>query len=214
MTTKNIKIGAVVFCLIFALGLNGLALWQYMSYVEFEKELSIEKKSLYNLKEDVEKTKEEIDLYEREKDEFKQYLFQERDVPAFLDEIANLAQKDSIDIVDMKSQRFLRVDVASRIAKSKSSQPIRNRDEGELTAAQRKELEINNILTLAAMPTIVQVKGTFSSLIKFLGDLQKYKQLVSIVDIDISNLREYPLLNCRFVIKIYSLTNLEELKQK
>ncbi len=214
MTTKNIKIGALVFCLIFAVGLNGLALWQYISYIELEQELSLEKKSLFNLKEDIERTKDEIDMYEREKEEFANYLFDERDVPAFLDEISKLAKKDRINVVDMKSQRFLRVDVASRIAQSRSRQPIRNRDNDKLTAAQRKELEIDNILTLASMSTLVQVKGTFDSIMRFLGDLQKYQQLVSIIDIQISNLREYPLLDCRFTVKIYSLTSLQELKQR
>jgi hypothetical protein len=216
MTIKNVKVGALVICLIFAVGLNALAIWQYVSYTEIEKELSVEKDSLYKLKEDIEKTKDEIDLYEREKEEFAEYLFDERDVPAFLDEISKLAKKDDVNIVDMKSQRFLRVDVASRIAQTRTDQPIRNRNqtEGDMTAAQRKEIEIKNILTLASMSTLVQVKGTFNALVRFLRDLHNYEQLVSIIDIEISNLREYPQLNCRFTIKIYSLTSLEELKNK
>ncbi len=214
MTTKNIKIGALVICLLFGVGMIGFTLWQYTSYSEVEQELSMEKKNLYSLKEDIEKTKDEIDRYDIEKKEFAEYLFNERDVPAFLDEFSKLAKKDKINIVDLKSQRFLRVDVASRIAKARSSQPIRNRDKEKLTAAQRKELKVDHILTLASMSTVVQVNGTFNSIMKFLGDLQKYKQLVSIFDIQISSLREYPKLECHFIVKIYSLTSLKELKDK
>jgi Tfp pilus assembly protein PilO len=81
-------------------------------------------------------------------------------------------------------------------------------------ADQQKQEEIKQALTLSAMPIQVRVKGGFASFVQFLDHLQDYKQLLNIANVEIQSTTDYPLLDCQFTIRIYSLKTLAELKRK
>jgi Tfp pilus assembly protein PilO len=71
-----------------------------------------------------------------------------------------------------------------------------------------------NSQTLSAMPIQIKIKGAFPNLVRFLDHLQEYKQMINVSNVVIRQDRSYPLLNCEFVIRIYTLKTMEELKNK
>ncbi len=152
-----------------------------------------------------------LDLYAKEEKEFGEYLFNEKDVPSFLESIAQYAQQAGVNVIDMKTQRFQEVDVKAMLASSTQAK--------KGTASSRKEAEVSaedakKIFTLAAMPITFRVEGPFASFIEFLGYLEEFRQLITISSIQIASGKKYPVLECSFTLKIYSLKTLEELEYR
>lgn len=151
-------------------------------------------------------------FYKKEKSDFQQYLFQEKDIPGFLDGLSGFAQSAGINIVDVKTNKFQEVKIPDSLQEG-TSQMIKNAqnssDKTPLTTA-----ELNKMLTLSAMPINIKISGSYESIVNFYRHLENFKQLISISNIEIAALNNaYPLLQCDFTLKIYSLKTLEELQQ-
>lgn len=207
MNFRQIKIGSIVICLLLALVMVGGTIAHFSSLRKAEEGFRQKKAELEKLKSEIVEIQKMLDQFNKEKKEFSELLFTDRDIPAFLDQVSKFAKTADVDIVDMQTKQFYQVVI-----------PAKNKP-GYYTEEERvpsKEEQIQEVLTLAAMPIDVRLKGPFGSLIKFLDHLQDYKQLVSISDVEIllQNQTEYPLLDCKFTLRIYSLKTLEELKKK
>ncbi len=165
---------------------------------------------LMKVKSDVAEIERLMSFYNKEKAEFQKYLFQEKDIPGFLDGLSGFAQSAGINIVDMKTSKFQAVKVPEALEDSQSELARRkmNQSVNELT----KE-EMSRMLTLAAMPITIKINGPYQSIVNFYRHLEGFKQLISIGNIDIAAVNNaYPVLQCDFTLKIYSLKTLEELQ--
>jgi len=60
---------------------------------------------------------------------------------------------------------------------------------------------------MLAMPIDIKVAGEFEPLVDFLIYLEKHRQLITLSDVEI-RVRRYPLLECSFILKIYSMQEL------
>lgn len=166
---------------------------------------------LARIKKEVAEIERLMNFYKKEKSEFQQYLFQEKDIPGFLDGLSGFAQNAGINIVDMKTNRFQEVKVPEALEESQSV--LARRRLNTATPEFTKE-EMQRMLTLAAMPINIKIKGPYESIVNFYRHLENFKQLISIGNIDIAAANNtYPELQCDFTLKIYSLKTLEELKE-
>lgn len=190
------------------IGLAALAVTRRAALAEIQREFNDEQKRFSALKAEIAQIESELARYEREKDDFAKMLFDERDVPAFLDEIAKYAKKSSVNIIDMKTQRFHQVRVPKDVADVRHA----NKNLDRQITEQQKRDEMTRAFTLSAMPIQIKIKGTFASFVQFLDQLQDYKQLLNIANVEIQTSKDYPVLECQFTIRIYSLKTLAELQ--
>lgn len=208
MKKQTIKRIAVTVCLLVLVGLVAMLVGLYSNYSAARLDWETEKQSLADLKNEIAMIKLSIEDYKKEQEDFKKSLFQERDVPAFLDEISKYAKQASMSIVDMKTQRFYQVQVPQDI------EDVRKRNKGldAQVAAEERRQQMAQELTLAAMPIQIKVKGSFASFVEFINQLQDYQQLLNITNVEINSTSEYPVLDCQFTLQIYSLKTLEEMR--
>lgn len=191
----------------------GIGYWTFMNVNELFKvrnQWIVKSHELMKVKNDIAEIERLMSFYHKEKSEFQKYLFQEKDIPGFLDGLSGFAQSAGINIVDMKTSKFQEVKVPLALEDSQSELMRRkmNKDPDELT----KE-EMNRMLTLAAMPITIKISGPYESIVNFYRHLEGFKQLISIGNIDIASVNNaYPTLQCDFTLKIYSLKTLEELQ--
>lgn len=206
-TLRNLFIGI---CCLIIIGLGYFAFIQYTQLTKVQYQWEAEKQNLVNLKAEIEGIERSIERYKQEKVDFEQLLFNERDVPAFLDEISKYAKQASMTIIDMKTQQFHQVYVPKEIQDSRYA----NMNVNTPNADQQRQEELKQAMTISAMPIQVRVKGGFASFVEFLDHLQDYKQLLNIANVEIQSTTDYPILDCQFTIRIYSLKTLAELKRK
>jgi hypothetical protein len=175
-------------------------MYQFMAYEETYGLLEIEEARLAKVTSEIAEIKASIEDFQKEKAEFAALLFDERDVPAFLDQVSTFAQQASVGIVDMKTKIFRPVVVPKDLAEeSKNSRNLSKQVE-----AQKKHDDMMKAMTLSAMPIHIRVKGTFASFVQFLDYFQEYKQLVNINNVEIKA-ADYPMLESEFIIHIYAL---------
>jgi len=164
------------------------------------------------VKSDVAEIERLMSFYRKEKTEFQRYLFQEKDIPGFLDGLSGFALSAGINIVDMKTSKFQAVKVPEALEDSQSELARRKMNQS-LNEQQLTKDEMSRMLTLAAMPITIKINGPYESLVNFYRHLEGFKQLISIGNIDIAAVNNaYPTLQCDFTLKIYSLKTLEELQ--
>lgn len=202
---------AVSICILAVLIIGYLTYMNVSTFLSVRNQWMNKTQELARIKKEVAEIERLMNFYRKEKHDFQQYLFQEKDIPGFLDGLSGFAQNAGINIVDMKTSKFQEVKVPEALEDSQSELAKRklNNNNQELT----KE-EMNRMLTLAAMPINIKIKGPYESIVNFYRHLENFKQLVSISNINISTINnDYPVLQCDFTLKIYSLKTLEELKE-
>jgi len=210
MNKRNVKTFCIVLCVLVIVGLAALTVSQYNAYREVKERWDEEQQKLVDLKNEIAQIEKSITAYKREQAEFEKLLFNERDVPAFLDEISKYAKMASMNIIDMKTQQFYQVQIPAELKEAGST----NKNLNAQMTEQEKRNELERTYTLAAMPIKIKVKGSFASFVQFLDRLQEYTQLLNIANVEIHTTREYPILDCQFTIRIYSLKTLGELQRR
>lgn len=210
MSRNNVRNVFIMVCTLTIGGFGYVLFNQYTELGQVQFQFEAEKQNLNNLRSEIASIEESIGRYKKEKEDFSKLLFNERDVPAFLDEISKYAKDASTMIIDMKTQQFHRVAVPKEVEDVRHANTSLNKQ----LADQQRQNELKQALTLSAMPIQVKVKAGFSSFVQFLDRLQDYKQLLNIANVEIQTTPQYPLLDCQFTIRIYSLKTLEELKRK
>lgn len=210
MTLKGIRVGAVLLAMFLAMIFNGLGLWSYWSYVSMEKVLKAEKNALFELKQEVVLTKSQLEAFEDEKKRFEAVLFNERDIPAFLDEISNNAKEENVQILSMRTKKFHQVKLPEDVEKKRKHMMAKSSK--QKTDNEEKIKELKRVVTLSALPIAIKIKGPFPDLTQFLNRLEAHKQLTNISEVEIERGREYPDIECEFILRIFSLQSLSQFK--
>jgi len=200
MSAKKIRSAFLVFCAMVTLVLIGVVAFNSVKLEERREEVLARQVELDRLTKRVKEQQAYIEKFRQEKQDFEQYLFSEKDVPAFLEGISSFAQQTGINVLDMKAERFREVAI-----RKKSEDAATKKKTGSAKTDPQDEI------TLAAMPIAFNVEGTFPSLLQFLGRLESFKQLLSITDIQIQKRNNYPMLQCNFKLRIYSFKTISEL---
>lgn len=196
------------------IGLGVLALQSYTAAAEAMSTLTTKKDRLVQLKKELDETKQSIDTLKKEQAEFKGLLFDERDVPAFLDGISASAAKSSVYVMEMQSQQFSEVtvpkhvvDTNGKLKRMKASET----DEAEVDPNSKEALE--EMLTLASMPINFKIRGDYQAIVNFMNSIENYRQLLNVSNVEISSgSTNYPFLTCQFTLKIYSLKKLGDIR--
>ena len=199
ISPEIIKPIGISICAIFTAICLMLFGFYYQSYSQGQKRFKQKNSRLVALEKDVQNLKELLKGYKVEREKLETLLFSDRDIATFLDEIGGFAKKARVNIVDMRAQRMAVVQPPEEIARSL---PPVNRD-----FAQKKE---EKGPTLTFMPINMNIEGRFEWLIDFLFSLEKYRQLLTLSNVDIMR-SKYPLVNCKFTLRLYSLKQIEEM---
>lgn len=211
LTKSKIKLNTIAALAVLAVILVGLSVKNYVDYLANKKAYLAEDKKLVALKEEIRMIENSLEKFDREKKEFEKYLFQDKDIPAFLDGISKYAVETEVNIVDMKTKSFQQVALPDNLAQSQSKLAQKRQENKAAATVDKKELQ--EMITLAAMPIDMQLEGEFPALMKFLGALEDFPQLLTVSNIKIALTKnEYPILKCDFVLKIYSTKDLRELE--
>jgi len=186
---------------------------RYYAYKETLQNLRFQKTQLLALQQDLDMTTNSIEQIKKEQERFKEILFEERDVPAFLDGISGSAQKSLVYIMEMKTQQFNQVPVPKSISDSnmrpgQASQGAQNQAGYNSRDEQAK---LSDMLTLASMPIHFKIHGTFNAIVNFLGSIENYRQLLTVSNVEISTDQNYPQLICEFTMDIYSLKKFRDI---
>jgi Tfp pilus assembly protein PilO len=212
LTIEQIRKIAVVSFVILGI-LAGVVIFKInQSLYDVRQELSARRIQKRQLIADISRVKISIDQYQKEIDQVQPYLFKERDVPAFLDNISEFAKKSSVTVIDMTTQRFQEVILPKDETASAASEQRRRKFGNDTLDKKSREEEEQDVITFAAMPIQIKISGTFESLVDFLFALDGYKQLITLGNVEIGVGNNYPVLECNFLLKIYSLKTLRELE--
>lgn len=199
---------------ILVVGVLGMMLWQRTQGVkEARVRLNEQKENLSKLQQEIEQVKASIEQYKKEQEEFGKLLFDERDVPSFLDGISEFAKKTEVLINDMKTERFSEVEIPQAMSPAVKSARARIYEDFDEQASVDQKAKFKEMITLAAMPIRIKVSGPFEALGNFLNYLDNYRQLVSVSNVSMeTTYLKYPRLDCEFTLKIYSLKRLNDIK--
>ena len=181
-----------------------------LSLDTIEQELSDKTNRRNQLIIEINNMKDGINRYKREIEDIQPYLFADRDVPAFLDSISQFAQQNDVTVLDMKTQKFQEVVLPKEMEGSVST--LQERVINKFGKQDQPEYSSQEIMTFAAMPIQIKIQGSFEALVDFLYALEGYQQLMTLSNVKIDVTKEYPALECAFLLRIYSMKTLEELE--
>jgi Tfp pilus assembly protein PilO len=146
-----------------------------------------------------------IQRYKDERERLATILFTEKDIAAFLNKISDFAKDSQVRIITMDAQKMRVVKLVQdkdldnesvRMSRPFSANKIQDRETGP---------------SLVFMPIDLSIEGRFGWIIQFLTSLEKYRQLLTLTNVSIRRQEAaYPLLNCKFVLRLYALEQMEE----
>jgi Tfp pilus assembly protein PilO len=202
ITPEAVKLIGLSICAVFTLACFILFGFYYHSYIQSQEKFKRENSRLVALEEDVQNLKELLKSSKGEREKLEVLLFTDRDIATFLDQIGDFAKKSQVKIAEMRAQKMVEVRPPEEIS---GNPPSANRD-----FAQGKE---EKGPTLTFMPINMNIEGKFEWIIDFLFSLEKYRQLLTLSNVDIMR-SKYPLINCKFILRLYSLKQIEEITKK
>ncbi len=213
MNKNKIKLIFTIFTVLVILGLIGFFIYNGKHYLEAKDALAQKQTELNEVKSEIAEIKQAIAKYEDEKKEFEEFLFKEQDIPAFLDSISKKAKDTAVNVTDMKTKSFRAVQ-QQVMGGNVAQQRIRNNRRSAQQQQMLEEQELQNMLTLAAMPINMKIEGEFESLLQFFNSLEDIEQLITISNVEINTFNKYPQLSCKYTLKIYSLKTLSEIETR
>ena len=200
ISTRAIRFMGISVCVVFILVFASLAVFTHFRDSDAQRQFEQKQDYLLRLEDDVRNLKKLLQGYKGEREQFSQMLFSDRDIATFLEEFGKFAKEAKVKITDMKVQRFQNVKPVIQI----------KGDSGEGAPTRKKQQEG---LSLFSMPIKVVVQGSFEHIVDFLLFLEKYRQLLTLSNVSIKR-RRYPLLECVFTLRLYSLKRVEEMKKQ
>lgn len=212
MNKKRINQVFISVTVITVLTLIGITVYNVRLYTRAKQDYAQKEYKLGAVEEEIRLIKAKIARYEQEKSEFEAALFQEQDIPAFLDDISQMAQDSKVNITNMKTKSFREVKSSPEVNTAKTR--YMSRKKTQLQQERDKKRQLEKILTLAAMPIDMKVEGEFRALLDFFDTLEDFQQLVTVSNVEIVAGREYPTLKCEYTLKIYSLKKLSEIETR
>lgn len=202
ITPEAVKLIGISICVVFTLACFILFGFYYHSYIQGQKKFKQKNSRLVVLEEDVQNLKELLESYKSEREKLEVLLFTDRDIATFLGQIGDFAKKSQVKIAEMRAQKMTEVKPPEELS---GNLPPVNRD-----FARKKE---EKGPTLTFMPINMNIEGRFEWIIDFLFSLEKYRQLLTLSNVDIMR-SKYPLINCKFILRLYSLKQVEEIAKK
>ncbi len=187
MTNKGINETAYISCGVIVILLMLIPFANLYGLMKVEKTLKNEEARLEVLQKNVRMLTTSKKRLIKEKEEFSELLFQDRDIPDFLDDISQMSRNLNLNILDMKTKDFYIITPEEE-------------DDGSQNKTEETVQEV-----LSALPIDIKVTGPFTSIVQLFDEIENYRQITNIKNIRIRNIKKYPTLECFFTIVIYSL---------
>jgi len=192
---KAVKILTFVFCLLFSLALLAVLGLQMRDLSGKKENIETSKIHLARVRTEIEELILLKEKYQAEKDDFARFLFAEKDIPTFLEEISGMAKKSKVNINTMRTNNFKVVTKVDPEAESDLKRR-QNKNQADLNKPKGPQLY--------TMPIDISVRGEFKPMLDFLYAMENQRLLVTLTDVTLK-VREYPELECSFTLSIYSL---------
>ena len=209
MNKKRISIIFTVLTILVVAALIGISVYNFRLFIIAKEDHRQKQAQMEVVEEEIRLIKAKIARYEEEKAEFEAALFEEQDIPAFLDDISQMAKASKVNITNMKTKSFREVRTSSKVNTAQTRLQDRKKSKQQLERDRKKR--VDRILTLAAMPINVKMEGEFQALLNFFNTMEDFQQLVTVSNVEIVAGRNYPDLKCEYTLKIYSLKQLSEI---
>jgi hypothetical protein len=201
VSLKAIRIIGISICVGFTIVAVFLIAFHYHTYTTLKKRFEQKNYRLTNLEGDIRKLNTLLANYKEEREQLEPLLFSDKDIASFLDKISDFAKTAKIKIVDMKTQRFSAIALPPEIKASVSAKEKEKLAKGAQEKAGPE---------LVFIPINMVIEAPFERIFDFLISLEQYRQLLTLSNVGI-RLGAYPLLNCHFTLRLYSLRQLEEI---
>lgn len=201
ISSKTVTLIWIYICIIFSLACTALVGFHYRNYSEVQKKFTRENNKLWALERDSQHLQRLIQNYKDERMRLEAMLFADKDIATFLDMISDFAKSSNIRIVDMKAQKISVVKPQTEIVSDTAIMSNK-----ETLGKKKKETGLG----LTSIPIKIAIEGNFERTVEFLLSLEKYRQLLTLSNVNIRR-GKYPLLNCNFTLRLYSLKQMEEI---
>lgn len=200
ISLKTVGLGAAVICLFLTAAAITPVFLTHKAFVASKKLNGQRAARVLALEQDAKNLKELIAKYKDERTRLDAVLFNDEDIATFLNNIVKFAEDANIKIKDMKAKEF-------RVVRPKED-PARK---APAKKPGQAALE-NQGPQLTYLPISIVIEGRFKHLTDFLLSLQKYRQLLTVSEVNIRRLI-FPVLSCQFTLRLYSLRELDGRKQ-
>ncbi len=193
-STKAVKLITLVLCILVTCGLAAGGAYYYTEYSKAQQKLLPQRQRVKELKQDISDLDVFLHRYATDISRLEKILFEDKDIPLFLEGISRASSRFSTNITEIKA-------LSPQIVDMEGSRIRRNR---RRSSARQREPEKQDSLTLGSSPFRIKMKGVFGDVIQALLSLQEHRQLLSVSNVVIKE-KEYPLLECSFDLDLYSL---------
>lgn len=197
---KTVSIGAVVISLVLTAAAVIPVVMTHKAFLSAKKLNGQRAERVLALEKDAKDLRELIAKYKDERTRLDAVLFNDQDIATFLNNIVKFAEDAHIKIKDMKAKEF---------------RTVRPKEDPTRKAPAKKpgQAALENMgPQLTYLPISMVIEGRFKHLMDFLLSLQKYRQLLTIGEVSIRR-QAFPELTCQFMLRLYSLRELEGRKQ-
>ncbi|MBN2483516.1 MAG: hypothetical protein JXD21_04880 [Candidatus Omnitrophica bacterium] len=194
VSTKSIKLLTFFVCVVCTAAFVAGGVYFYMEYMKVQEQLLPQRQRVGELQRDIGELDVFLRQYAADISRFEEILFQDKDIPLFLEGISSASDRFHAHIIEIKALSPQIVDIdGGRIRQSKQ----------KIASRQQPSLQQDS-LTLGSSPFRIKIKGSFENIIQFLLSLQEHRQLLSVSNVVIAE-KEYPVLESSFDLDLYSL---------
>ncbi|MCM8823528.1 MAG: hypothetical protein NC822_02520, partial [Candidatus Omnitrophica bacterium] len=123
----RIKLLGVIICICYTLFLGFFVIKSSLRCKSIANKVREEENFLNDFRDEIKNFEEIIYKLRKEKEEFSQYLFSDKDIASFLEKISSFAKESKVNIINMQTKNFEKVEevdkegVLSPLAKAKVS---------------------------------------------------------------------------------------------
>lgn len=197
-TITSFGIGLCVAVTIAGVALLGVG---YRAYYQTQKQLKAKYARASSLEQDIRQLTQLVQKYAQERQRFEALLFSEKDIATFLNNMSEFTKAAQVKIKEMRAQHLTVVEIPAEMASGMN--PIYQKQFNQQGTDQPQGP------TLAYLPITMVIEARFDRMVNFLIALEKYRQLLTLSNVDISRGMKYPLLDCKFTLRLYSLKQIE-----
>ena len=190
-----IKIFVVLFCLV-CIGASFAGIkYLEMQTSELIKENTVYQEQIKKAEDDIEKLDSLMAQYHDDMESFEKILFREKDIPLFLERMADSFEEYTVSLKNME---------ALKVA------PVRVPDEDEAKKKKIKDQKEQNqqeeeALKIVSSPFRINIEGQMTDILKFIFSLEESRQLLTITDVKFG-IQKYPIIQASFKLDLYSLS--------
>jgi len=181
----EIRKGALIAAAVVAFLVLNAIFRDYISYRVNLLQLKINQSELAELESKHDSLVKRIDTFKTDKQNLESRLFNKNGLANFLQSLPDLASRSGVKILSMSSDRDFRT--------VRGTYPSSNRRRGTIN----KEEPV-----LKSLPIRTIVDGPLVSVEKFLINLEEYKQLVSVKNVELS-VKNYPVIEGEFTLTAF-----------